>query len=179
MPDPAAAPLGRWSPPRRPSSSASLPISSEPSKSVCQNSFMITAAQKVGIAAGKYQELQLPSCPHQPRSRVPDLVGSRLPSPYHFRARIQSFQGVAAPFPGDSVLPSASRAAIPGPKRLGSKDRRSARRRPPPRRRRRNKCRTTTQLWQEIVEQLEAVWQCRKSPLKAHSDFTLPLKSLL
>src|SRR5271154_6096174 len=36
--------------------------------------------------------------------RVPDLVGSRLPSPYHFRARIQSFQAVAAPFPGDSVL---------------------------------------------------------------------------
>jgi hypothetical protein len=45
--------------------------------------------------------------------RVPDLVGSRLPSPYHFRARIQSFQAVAAPFPGGSVLPSASRAAIP------------------------------------------------------------------
>src|SRR5271155_1973036 len=95
-----------------PPSSTTLPISSDPSKSVCQNSFMITAAQKVGIAAGKYQELQLPSCPHQPRSRVPDLVGSRLPSPYHFRARIQSFQGVATPFAGDSVLPSASRAAI-------------------------------------------------------------------
>ena len=45
--------------------------------------------------------------------RVPHLVGSRFPSPYHFRARIQSFQAVAAPFPGDSVLPSASRAAIP------------------------------------------------------------------
>ena len=27
----------------------------------------------------------------------------RLSSPYHFRARIQSFQAVAAPFPGDSV----------------------------------------------------------------------------
>jgi len=27
--------------------------------------------------------------------------GSRLPRPYHFRARIQSFQAVAAPFPGD------------------------------------------------------------------------------
>jgi hypothetical protein len=40
-------------------------------------------------------------------------VGSRLPSPYHFRARIQSFQAVAAPFPGDSVLPAASRAATP------------------------------------------------------------------
>jgi hypothetical protein len=33
---------------------------------------------------------------------------------YHFRARIQSFQAVAAPFPGDSILPSRpSRAAIP------------------------------------------------------------------
>ena len=32
--------------------------------------------------------------------RVPDLVGSRLPSPYHFRARIQSFQAVAVPFRG-------------------------------------------------------------------------------
>jgi hypothetical protein len=48
----------------------------------------------------------------QARARVPDLVGSRLPSPYHFRARIQSFQDDATPFPGDSVLPSASRAAI-------------------------------------------------------------------
>ena len=51
--------------------------------------------------------------PRQPRTHVPDLVGSRFPSPYHFRARIQSFQGVAAPFPGDSVLPAASRAATP------------------------------------------------------------------
>jgi len=42
----------------------------------------------------------------RPRARVPDLVGSRLPSPYHFRARIQSFQGIAAPFPGDSALSS-------------------------------------------------------------------------
>src|SRR5271170_2301134 len=38
--------------------------------------------------------------------RVPDLVGSSLPSPYHFPARIQSFQAVAAPFPGDSVFKS-------------------------------------------------------------------------
>src|SRR5271156_3136056 len=42
----------------------------------------------------------------RPRARVPHLVGSRLPSPYHFRARIQSFQGIAAPFPGDSTLSS-------------------------------------------------------------------------
>jgi hypothetical protein len=42
----------------------------------------------------------------RPRARAPDLVGSRLPSPYHFRARIQSFQGVAAPFPGGSALSS-------------------------------------------------------------------------
>jgi hypothetical protein len=40
----------------------------------------------------------------QPRARVPDLVGSRFPSPYHFWAWIQSFQAVAAPFPGDSVF---------------------------------------------------------------------------
>jgi hypothetical protein len=45
----------------------------------------------------------------QPRARVPHLVGSRLPSPYHFQARIQSFQAFAAPFPGDSILPSRSR----------------------------------------------------------------------
>ena len=38
--------------------------------------------------------------------RVPDLVASTLPRPYHFPAWIQSFQAVAAPFPGDSVLPS-------------------------------------------------------------------------
>jgi len=55
--------------------------------------------------------------PGQPRTRVPDVVGSRLPRPYHFPARIQSFQAFAAPFPGDSGLPSASRAArrAPGP----------------------------------------------------------------
>src|SRR5271163_3328809 len=42
-------------------------------------------------------------------ARVPHLVGSRLSSPYHFRARIQSFQAVAAPFPGDSFAASLSR----------------------------------------------------------------------
>ena len=50
----------------------------------------------------------------RPRGRIPDLVGSRPPRPYHFPARIQSFQGVAAPFPGGlrfAVTPS--RAAIP------------------------------------------------------------------
>jgi hypothetical protein len=39
----------------------------------------------------------------QPRARAPDLVGSILPSPYQFRARIQSYQALAAPFPGDSA----------------------------------------------------------------------------
>ena len=43
----------------------------------------------------------------RPRARAPDVVGSRLPRPYHFRARIQSYQAVAAPFPGDSALPSS------------------------------------------------------------------------
>jgi hypothetical protein len=33
--------------------------------------------------------------------------GSTLPRHYPFRARIQSYQAVAAPFPGDSVLPRA------------------------------------------------------------------------
>jgi hypothetical protein len=33
---------------------------------------------------------------------VPDVVASRLLRPYHFPALIQSFQSVAAPFPGDS-----------------------------------------------------------------------------
>jgi hypothetical protein len=44
----------------------------------------------------------------EPCGRVPDVVGSRLPRPYHFPARIQSFQAFAAPFPGDSVLPSGA-----------------------------------------------------------------------
>ena len=34
------------------------------------------------------------------RALPPDLVGSRLPAPCHFRARNQSFQGFAAPFAG-------------------------------------------------------------------------------
>jgi hypothetical protein len=43
----------------------------------------------------------------RPRDRAPDVVGSRLPRPYHLRARIQSYQAVAAPFLGDSALPSS------------------------------------------------------------------------
>ena len=35
------------------------------------------------------------------RAAVPDVVASRLLRPYHFLALIQSFQSVAAPFPGD------------------------------------------------------------------------------
>ena len=46
---------------------------------------------------------------HQPHARAPDVVGSGLSSPYHFRARIQSFQTVAAPFSGDLLLPSLAR----------------------------------------------------------------------
>ena len=64
----------------------------------------------------------------QPRARLPDLVSSRFPSPYHFPARIQSFQAVAAPFPGDSVL--SSRPLEPRsrrPKRPQFKGSRSAR----------------------------------------------------
>src|SRR5271155_539810 len=47
-------------------------------------------------------------------ARILHLVGSRLPRPYHFPARIQSFQAVAAPFPGElrsAVRPS--RAEVP------------------------------------------------------------------
>jgi hypothetical protein len=33
-----------------------------------------------------------------PRARVPDLVGSRLPSPYHFRARINLFKALRRHF---------------------------------------------------------------------------------
>ena len=56
-----------------------------------------------------------PSCPLSATRRVLDVVGSRRPSPYHFRARIQSFQGVAAPFPGETVLPSASPTGAASP----------------------------------------------------------------
>jgi hypothetical protein len=38
----------------------------------------------------------------EPSSRVPYLVGPRFPTYYNFRAQIQSFQYVAAPFPSDS-----------------------------------------------------------------------------
>src|ERR1700683_2279416 len=52
---------------------------------------------------GSYVLANSRAAPRQPRARVPDVVGSGLPRPYHFRAQIQSFQGVAAPFAGDSV----------------------------------------------------------------------------
>jgi len=55
---------------------------------------------------------------------VPDLGGSRVRSPYHFRARIQPFQAVAAPFPGEPALPSGPPA--PRPKRRSARDRRPA-----------------------------------------------------
>src|SRR5271154_3319679 len=45
---------------------------------------------------GSYVLANSRAAPRQPRARVPDVVGSGLPSPYHFRAQIQSFQGVAA-----------------------------------------------------------------------------------
>ena len=90
----------------------------------------------------------------QPGARVLDIVGSSLPRPYHFPARIQSYQVVAAPFPGDSVFPSGSLAAIPATQaprleiddRLGDlcQDGRG------------NKYRTITPLWQEICR---AAWE--------------------
>ncbi len=55
--------------------------------------------------------LRLPAGAHgQPARPVPDVVASRLPSYYHFRARIQSFQAVAA-LSLFFLLPSQSRAA--------------------------------------------------------------------
>src|SRR5271170_145044 len=76
------------------------------------------------------------SKPFQPRARVPHLVASRLPRPYHFPARIQSFQAVAAPFPGDFVLPTASprvaaAAAAPGAREFGPARSRDSGRIPP------------------------------------------------
>jgi hypothetical protein len=84
-----------------------------------------------------------------PGARLLHLVGSRLPGPYHFRARIQSFQPLAAPFPGDSVSSGPSRAAIPAPKTplSNTDDRPGDLRRD---KRYENKYRTTRQLRQEI-----------------------------
>ena len=141
----------RRSKPRRPPSAGDPPL---------------PAHRNIGLPhrsrLGSYATLQLATCNFcnfvilgssagsahaQPRAHVPYLVGTRLPSPYHFRARIQSFQAVAAPFPGDSVFPSATTPRF--------KDRRSARR-SPLKSRHENKYRTTTQLWQEIYR---AVWE--------------------
>jgi hypothetical protein len=50
----------------------------------------------------------------QPRARVLDVVGLRLRRPYHFRARIQSFQAVAAHFRATPLFAVRSaRAAVP------------------------------------------------------------------
>ena len=57
-------------------------------------------------------------------SRRTRSCGSRLPRPYHFRARIQSFQAVAAPFPGDSrSAVEPSRAALGSPTRASGRPR--------------------------------------------------------
>ena len=53
--------------------------------------------------------------------RCTRCCGSRLPSPYHLRARIQSFQAFAAPFPGDPVLPSRQEIRRAAWDRFGSK----------------------------------------------------------
>ncbi len=62
-----------------------------------------------------------------------DLGGPRLPGPYHFRARNQSFQPFATPFPGDSqwLCRSARRACFCAarPEGLGRNDHRRALRR--------------------------------------------------
>src|SRR5271169_1207159 len=60
---------------------------------------LTTAWELRNFATLSFLGRQPESAHGQPRARVPDLVGSRLPRPYHFRARIQSFQAVAAPFP--------------------------------------------------------------------------------
>ncbi len=43
---------------------------------------------------------------------APYLVGTRLPRPYHFPARIQSFQAIAAPFPGMWTAPIGRRPTL-------------------------------------------------------------------
>jgi hypothetical protein len=58
---------------------------------------------------------------------VPDVVASRLLKPYHFPALIQSFQSVAAPFPGDCnsqavVSPNCHRFVETDPGRLIVRD---------------------------------------------------------
>jgi hypothetical protein len=55
------------------------------------------------------------------RARVPYLVGQRLPRPYHFPARIQSFQALAAPFPGDSGCPQRLAQSSRRPKRIAAR----------------------------------------------------------
>ena len=83
-------------------------------------------------------------------ARLLHLVGSRLPSPYHFRARFNLFNLLRRHFRANSVLPSDPPAPrLRRSKQPRFKDRRSARRSPPGRRCE-NKYRTTTQLWQEI-----------------------------
>jgi hypothetical protein len=47
------------------------------------------------------------------RARIPHLVASRLPRPYHFRARTQYYQHVAAIFGRLCLAVRSSRAAIP------------------------------------------------------------------
>jgi len=64
---------------------------------------------------------------------VPYLGGQALPGPYHFRARIQSFQAFAAPFAGDSAWRCAPRAMGRFPRAL------RARREDPSALRRRNR----------------------------------------
>ena len=48
-----------------------------------------------------------------PAGSVTRSWGSRLARPYHFRAQIQSFQALAAPFPDEPEAMMPSRAAIP------------------------------------------------------------------
>src|SRR5271163_4983491 len=53
-----------------------------------------------------------------PSRFVPYLGGQALPGPYHFRARIQSFQTFAAPFAGESARRCAPRATGGFPRAL-------------------------------------------------------------
>jgi len=56
------------------------------------------------------------------RARAPDVVGPKRLGPYHFLARIGTFQRVAAPFPGGA----SGRHARRRPRRPRSRDRRRA-----------------------------------------------------
>ncbi len=94
------------------------------------------AARRLSDAVGRQSAVCLSAlvhCGHQRLSRVAvhgrralrfrrdpvqDLGGSRVAGPYHFPAQIQSFQDIAAPFPGFQTTPPSVRRAMGRPRRV-------------------------------------------------------------